>query len=78
MVGLLMCKFRKFLTELSARHSSVFLFSDDNMSKYQSVYTKLDIALILWLSGLVLQMGKFCQLLTVICLPHNSGRILSF
>ena len=32
---LLMEKIRHFLTELSAHDMSVFLFSDDNLNKYQ-------------------------------------------
>ena len=38
-----MGKFRQFLTELSARHTSVFSFTNDNLSKYQSVFTKLGV-----------------------------------
>ena len=44
-LGLLMVKFHKFLTELSACHSSVFSFQDDKLSKYQSVFTKLGICI---------------------------------
>ena len=32
-----MGKFRLFLTELSARNTSVVSFSNDNLSKYQSI-----------------------------------------
>ena len=32
-LGLLMCKFRQFFTELSARDTSIFSFLDDNLSK---------------------------------------------
>ena len=33
-LGLLMVKFRQFLTELSARDMPVFSFPNNNMSKY--------------------------------------------
>ena len=36
-----MSKFHQFLTELSARHMSIFSFLDDNLSKYQWIFTKL-------------------------------------
>ena len=36
-----MAKFRQFLTDLSTRDTSDFLFSDDNLSKYQRIFTKL-------------------------------------
>ena len=38
----------------------------------------LACALILWTSGLGLLMGRFCQFLTVIYPPHDSGRVLLF
>ena len=40
-LGLLMGKFRQFLTGLSARSTSVFSFQDDNFSKYQWIFTKV-------------------------------------
>ena len=36
-----MGKYRQFLTELSAGDMSVFSFPDDNVSKYQWIFTKL-------------------------------------
>ena len=39
--GLLIGKFRQFLTELSARHTPVFSFPDDNLRKCKSTFTKL-------------------------------------
>ena len=61
---MLMGKFRHFLTELSAHDTSVFSFLDDNLSKYQWIFTKLVCTLILWRSGLGLLMAKFHQMLT--------------
>ena len=45
--GLLMGKFRLFLTELSARCMSVFSFPDDNFSEYQWIlfFTKLCVCI---------------------------------
>ena len=40
-MGLLMDKFHLFLTELSAQDMSIFLFLEDNWSKYQWIFTKL-------------------------------------
>ena len=36
-----MGKFRKFLTELSARDRSILLFQEDNFSNYQWIFMKL-------------------------------------
>ena len=44
-LGLLMSEFRQFLTELSARHMSVFAFLDDNFSKCQWIFPKLGICI---------------------------------
>ena len=38
-----MGKFRLFLTELSTRDTSVFSFLDNNFTKYQWIFTKLDM-----------------------------------
>ena len=40
-----MGKFRQIFTELSARDMPIFLFSDDNLSKYQGILTKLAICI---------------------------------
>ena len=42
-LGLLMGKFRQFLTELSVCHMSIFLFPDDNLSKCQWIFSKLGV-----------------------------------
>ena len=49
-LGLLMGKFCQFFTELSACHTSVFSFPDDNFSKYQLIFTKLGmcIDIVVW------------------------------
>ena len=42
--GILMGKFRQFLTELSARDRYVFSCPIDNFSKYQWIFTKLSLS----------------------------------
>ena len=59
-------------------HLSIDSFLDKTLSKYQRIFTKLGIALLLWRSGLGLLLGKFHKILTVIYLPQDSGRVLSF
>ena len=70
-----MGKLCQFLTELSASDTSIYLFSDNNFSKYQY---QTCCALILQRSALGMLMAKFHQFLTVICLGYDSGRVLSF
>ena len=33
--------FSQYFTELSSRHTSIFSFQDDNLSKYKWIFTKL-------------------------------------
>ena len=67
-LGLLMGKFRQFLTELSARYMSVFSFLDDNFSKCQWIFTRLGICIaLILLSALRLIMGKSIIFGRVIC-----------
>ena len=40
-----MGKFRQFLTDLSSRPTSVISFPDDNLSKYQWIFTKLSMSI---------------------------------
>ena len=40
-----MLEFRLFLTELSARNTSVFYFQDNNLSKSQWIFTKFDVSI---------------------------------
>ena len=44
-LGLLIGKFRQFLTELSAGDMSEFSFLDDNFSKYQWIFTTLGVCI---------------------------------
>ena len=43
--GFLMGKFPQFLTELPAPDRSVFLYPDDNFSKYHLISTKLGVCI---------------------------------
>ena len=58
-LGLLMDKFHQFVTELSAHHTFVLSFSDNNLSYCQWISPNLVYALILWRSCVRLLMGKF-------------------
>ena len=49
---------------------SVFLFTENNLVNINGFQPNLVCSLMLWRSGLGILMGKFCQFLTVICLPH--------
>ena len=44
-LGLLMGKFRRSFTELSARDTPIFSFPDDNLSKHQWIFTKLGMCI---------------------------------
>ena len=59
-----MGKFCELLTELSAHDTSIFSFQDNNLSKSQQIFTKLDMYLTLWRSELGLLLGTFPQFLT--------------
>ena len=68
-----------FLTELSARNTSIFYFQDDNFSNSQWIFTKFDVCIdIMEVSALGLLIGKFRPFLTVICPRHDNGGVLSF
>ena len=66
-----MGKFHQFLKELPAHHMLVFWFLDDNLSKYQWIFTKFGMRIDIVKSGLGLLMGKFCQLLTELSAQHT-------
>ena len=59
-----MGKVCQFLTQLPACDTSVFSFPDDNLSKYQWIFTKLGMCVDICRSSLGLLMSKFCQFLT--------------
>ena len=44
-LGLLLVKFCLFLTEVSARHTSIVSFPGDDLRKYQWIFTELDMCI---------------------------------
>ena len=69
-----MGKFCQYLTELYAHHTSVFLFQDDNLSKYQLIFIKLGmyIDMEIWFG---IDNGQILLIFDrVIYQSHNSGR----
>ena len=67
------------LSQSSVVRPSIFSFPDDNLSKYQSIFTKhvmcIDIVA-LWYNTANLQIASMFD--RVICPPHESGRVLLF
>ena len=63
-MGLLKSKFRQFLTELSARDTSVFSFPDDILRKCQWIFTKLCVCIDIVETWFEIADGKFRQYLT--------------
>ena len=67
-LGLLMGKFHQFLTELSTHDTSVFSFPDDNLSKYQWIFTKLGVCFDIVETWFGIADGKISSIF--ICLRH--------
>ena len=66
-----MGKFRQFLTELSARDTSVFSFPDDNFSKHQRIFTKLGMCIDIVVTWFGIADGKLSSIFDgVICPRH--------
>ena len=63
-LGLLMGKFHQFLTKNLARDGSIFSFPDDNFSKYQWIFTKLDVCIDIEEICFGMLIGKICPFLT--------------
>ena len=76
--GIIDGQIRQFLTELSARHTSVLLFQDDNLSRYQSSVMKLGICIDItdiWFGIANEQISSFFK---IICKPHDSSGVFLF
>ena len=73
-----MGKFRPFLTELSARNTSVFYFQDNNVNKSKWIFTKFDMCIYIVEICFGIAHWQFSSILTVICPPHDNGEVLSF
>ena len=68
---------RKYqLIYLAATH--LILFQDNKLSKYQWIFTKLDMCIDIVEILFLILMGKFHQFLTVICPRQDNGEVLSF
>ena len=59
-----MGKFSQIFSELSARDTPMFSFSDDNLSKLQGILTKLAIYIDIKEICFGIAMDKFCQIFT--------------
>ena len=71
-----MGKFRQLLTELSARDTPIFSFSDDNLSKCQGILTTLTtcIHMKIWFGIANGQISSMFE--RVICPQHDNGGVL--
>ena len=73
-----MGKFR-LVTELSARDTSRILFPDDNMSKYQWVFTKLAMCIDIVEICFGAANGQILSIFDrVMCPRYDSGRVFTF
>ena len=69
-MGLVMGKCHQISTEISARYMPVFPFSDENLIKYQSIFTKLPMCIDIVEIWFGLLMVKFRQFLTKLSARH--------
>ena len=65
-----------FDSYLAATH--LILFQDNKLSKYQWMFTKLDMCTAIVEILFLILMGKFHQFLTVICPRQDNAGVLSF
>ena len=77
-----MANIYQFLTELSTCHTSVFSFLDDNLSKYQWMFTKLVVCIYIVEISFGIANGQISSIFDrFICLLHIrifiSGRVIS-
>ena len=71
--------FCEFLTAFSACHMSIFSFPDDNLNKYQWIFTKLCMCIDIVEIWFGITNGQILSKIDrIICPPHNSGRVLLF
>ena len=77
---LLMGKIRPFFTEfLYALHSSIFSFLNNNLSKYQWIFTKLGMCIDIVDICFGIVNGHISSIFDgVICLRHDNGWVLLF
>ena len=74
-----MGKFRKILTEISARDTPIFSFPDNYLSKYQGILTKLGTCIDIKEIWFGIANGQISSIFDrVICPRHDNGGVLSF
>ena len=74
-----MVEFRLFLTELSARNTSVFYFQDNNLSKSQWIFTKFDVSIDIVENCFGIAQRQIPSVSDrLICACHDKGGVLSF
>ena len=72
-----MGKFHQILTELSAPDTLIFLFPDDDLSKYQGILTKLGACIDMKEILFGIANGQISSMFDrVICLRHSYGGVL--
>ena len=65
------------LTELSARDTPIFLFTDDNLSKCQGILTKLGTCIDMKKIWFGIDIGQILSMFDrVICPQHDNGGVL--
>ena len=73
-----MGEFHLFLTELSARNTSVLYFQDNNLSKSQQIFTKFGMYIDIVEIFFGIAHWQISSVLTEICPRHDNGGVLSF
>ena len=73
-----MGKFHQFVTEVSARDTSVFLFQDNNLSKSQQIFTKLDMCIDIVEILFGIAFWYISSFLTVISPEYDNGGYYRF
>ena len=74
-----MGKFPQILTELSARDTPMFLFLNNNLSKYQEILTKLGTCIDIKESWFRIANGQISSMFDrVICPQHNNNHLLFY
>ena len=72
-----MGKFRRILTELSARDTPIFSFPDDNLRKNQGILTKLGTCIDMKEVRFGIANGQISSMFDrVICSRHDNGGVL--
>ena len=72
-----MGKFRQFLTELSTRDMSIFSFLDENLSKYQWIFTKLGVCIDIVKIGFGIANGQISSVFVRVICPQYICILLS-